>query len=446
MGRVQVPHSGRTNTTAPVGLVGEHVDSLATVLDLVRSQTARTRPEIGRLSGLGRTVVTQRVNELTECGLLEEGSLGPSSGGRAPRELRFRARAGVILAAELGATSIGVGVTDLAGTVLAEHSEATDIARGPDAVLERVEEIADDLLDRVRAEAGDAELAVWGAGVGLPGPVEFATGRPSAPPIMPGWDGYPVRDRLAHRYDTPVWVDNEVNTMALGELRAGSARGQRDLLYVKIGTGIGAGLVSGGTLHRGSQGCAGDIGHAAVADDTDVVCRCGNTGCLEAYAGGAALARDGLAAAREGRSQFLADVLASTGTVTAADLSRAAQSGDRVAVELLTRAGRLIGNLLATLVSFYNPALVIIGGGVANAGDLLLAAVRETVYRRSLPLATRELRITRSTLSDRAGLVGAAFMAIDELFTPERLARWVGGGSPAGSPGLVEVPLRAPLL
>ncbi|WP_024877950.1 hypothetical protein, partial [Saccharomonospora piscinae] len=193
MGRVQVPHSGRTNTTA---LVGEHVDSLATVLDLVRSQTARTRPEIGRLSGLGRTVVTQRVNELTECGLLEEGSLGPSSGGRAPRELRFRARAGVILAAELGATSIGVGVTDLAGTVLAEHSEATDIARGPDAVLERVEEIADDLLDRVRSEAGDAELAVWGAGVGLPGPVEFATGRPSAPPIMPGWDGYPVRDRL----------------------------------------------------------------------------------------------------------------------------------------------------------------------------------------------------------------------------------------------------------
>ncbi|EIE98615.1 ROK family protein [Saccharomonospora glauca] len=426
--------------------VGDHVDSLATVLDLVRSGTARTRPEIGRRSGLGRTVVTQRVNQLTACGLLEEGALGPSSGGRAPRELRFRAQAGVILAAELGATGISVGVTDLTGTVLAEHTEGHDIAAGPDPVLDRVEQIFDELLDQVRTELAAPDLAVWGVGIGLPGPVEFATGRPSAPPIMPGWDGYPVRERLARRYDTPVWVDNEVNTMALGELRAGSARGQRDILYVKIGTGIGAGLVSGGTLHRGSQGCAGDIGHAAASDEDDVVCRCGNTGCLEAYAGGAALARDGLAAAKQGRSPFLAEVLASTGTVTAADVSRAAQSGDRTSVELLTRAGRLIGSLLATLVSFYNPALVVIGGGVSRAGDLLLAAVRETVYRRSLPLATRELRITRSTLSNRAGLVGAAFMVIDELFTPERLARWVDRGSPAGDPSLVTVPLREPVL
>ncbi|MEU6644328.1 ROK family protein [Saccharomonospora sp. NPDC046836] len=433
-----------SQTARQAGPTPEHIDSLATVLDLVRSGVARTRPEISRRSGLGRTVVTQRVGQLAECGLLEEGELGPSSGGRAPRELRFRARAGMVLAAELGATSIGVGVTDLAGTVLAEREEPTDIALGPEPVLERVEALFHELLAEIRS--ADAELAVWGIGIGLPGPVEFATGRPSAPPIMPGWDGYPVRDRLATRFDAPVWVDNEVNAMALGELRAGSARGQQDILYVKIGTGIGAGLVSGGRLHRGSQGCAGDIGHAAVADEATVVCRCGNTGCLEAYAGGAALARDAVAAAEEGRSEFLAGVLTSAGTITAADVSRAAQSGDRTAVELVTRAGRLIGSLLATLVSFYNPALVIIGGGVAGAGDLLLAALRESIYRRSLPLATRELRITRSTLSDRAGLVGAAFTVIDELFTPERLAHWVDSGSPAGAAELVNVPLRAPLL
>ncbi|WP_208416161.1 ROK family protein [Saccharomonospora amisosensis] len=434
-----------SQTPPSQALTPEHIGSLAAVLDLVRTGTARTRPEIGRLSGLGRTVVTQRVNQLTELGLVEEGALGPSSGGRAPRELRFRARAGVVLAAELGATSIGVGVTDLAGYVLAEHEEPADIGVGPEQVLSRVEELFDELLARVRAEH-DERLAVWGVGIGLPGPVEFAAGRPSAPPIMPGWDGYPVRDRLAARFDAPVWVDNEVNTMALGELRAGSARGQRDILYVKIGTGIGAGLVSGGRLHRGSQGCAGDIGHAAVADEAEVVCRCGNTGCLEAYAGGAALARDGTEAAREGHSKILADVLTRAGTITAADVSHAAQRGDRAAVELLMRAGRLIGSLLATLVSFYNPALVIIGGGVAGAGDLLLAAVRESVYRRSLPLATRELRITRSTLSDRAGLVGAAFMVIDELFAAERLAHWVGSGSPAGAPGLVDIPLRTPVV
>ncbi|MFC4002422.1 ROK family protein [Prauserella oleivorans] len=439
MGGVQLPRT--TRSTA--GFTPEHVDSLVSVLDLVRSGTARTRPEIGRRSGLGRTVVTQRVNQLIDRGLLEEGELGPSSGGRAPRELRFRARAGVILAAELGATSIGAGVTDLAGTVLAEHEEAADIAQGPERILGRVEELFDELLTQVRASGGPR--SIWGVGIGLPGPVEFATGRPSAPPIMPGWDGYPVRDRFTTRYNAPVWVDNEVNAMALGELRAGSARGQRDILYIKIGTGIGSGLVSGGRLHRGSQGCAGDIGHAAVADDTEVVCRCGNTGCLEAYAGGAAIARDGEAAAREGRSEYLAGVLADAGRVTAADVARAAQSGDRTSVELLTRAGRLVGSLLATLVSFYNPALVIIGGGVAGAGDLLLAAVRESVYRRSLPLATRELRITRSTLSDRAGLVGAAFMVIDELFTAERLAHWVEAGAPAGRPSLVEVPLRTPL-
>jgi glucokinase-like ROK family protein len=390
--------------------------------------------------------VTQRVNQLTECGLLEEGPLGPSSGGRAPRELRFRAHAGVVLAAELGATSVAVGVSDLTGQVLTQLEEPTDIALGPDEVLGHLEELFDRLLSEVASSTSSETPSTWGIGIGLPGPVEFATGRPSAPPIMPGWDGYPVRDRLARRFNAPVWVDNEVNTMALGELRAGSAKGQRDILYVKIGTGIGAGLISGGQLHRGSQGCAGDIGHAAVTEDTSVVCRCGNTGCLEAFAGGAALAREGLAAATEGHSEFLAEVLAETGTVRAVDVSRAAQSGDHASVALLTQAGRLVGSLLATLVSFYNPALVIIGGGVAGSGDLLLAAVRESVYRRSLPLATRELRIARSTLSDEAGLVGAAFMVIDELFTPERLGRWVEIGSPAGFPELVDVPLRAPVL
>jgi glucokinase-like ROK family protein len=438
-------HPPQTAPT-PVAPTPDHVDSLATVLDLVRSGTARTRPEIGRMSGLGRTVVTQRVNQLIECGLLEEGSLGPSSGGRAPRELRFRAHAGVVLAAELGATSVAVGVSDLTGQVLTQLEEPTDIALGPDEVLGHLEELFDRLLSEVASSTSSETPSTWGIGIGLPGPVEFATGRPSAPPIMPGWDGYPVRDRLARRFNAPVWVDNEVNTMALGELRAGSAKGQRDILYVKIGTGIGAGLISGGQLHRGSQGCAGDIGHAAVTEDTSVVCRCGNTGCLEAFAGGAALAREGLAAATEGRSEFLAEVLAETGTVRAVDLSRAAQSGDHASVALLTQAGRLVGSLLATLVSFYNPALVIIGGGVAGSGDLLLAAVRESVYRRSLPLATRELRIARSTLSDEAGLVGAAFMVIDELFTPERLGCWIEIGSPVGFPELVDVPLRAPVL
>jgi glucokinase-like ROK family protein len=255
---------------------------------------------------------------------------------------------------------------------------------------------------------------------------------------MPGWDGYPVRARLARRFRVPVWVDNDVNLMALGELRFGLARGERDVLYIKIGTGIGAGLVSGGRLHRGAQGCAGDVGHVAVVDDAAIICRCGNVGCLEALAGGAALAREAAVAATSGRSALLADLLGTGRRLDARDVSTAAQHGDPFSVELITRSGQLVGRMLATLVNFYNPSLIIIGGGVANAGDLLLAAIRQVVYQRSLPLATRNLRMARSPLADRAGLVGASAMVADELFSRELLGRWIDRGSPAGRPELAE--------
>lgn len=421
-----------TQTTTPRQTVSaDQLDGLVTVLDLVRSGAATTRPELGHRSGLGRTVITQRVQYLLDAGVLAEGALGASSGGRAPRELRFRAESGVILAAELGATSISVGLTDLVGTVLDCREWPQNIADGPDVVLARVREMFDEIL-----AARESACSVWGVGIGLPGPVEFTTGRPIAPPIMPGWDDYPVRDEFATTYDAPVWVDNEVNTMALGEFRAGAGRTDSDILYIKLGTGIGAGLISGGHLHRGSQGCAGDIGHIVVADDSAVVCRCGKTGCLEALAGGAALARDGAATAREGTSLLLAEQLERAGSIHGTDVTRAAHHGDRSAVELLTRAGRYVGNVLAILVSFYNPSLVLIGGGVADAGDLLLATIRERIYRDSLPLATRELRIERSMLNDKAGVTGAAFMVIDELFSRARLAHWLATGSPAGMPEL----------
>jgi predicted NBD/HSP70 family sugar kinase len=161
-----------------------------------------------------------------------------------------------------------------------------------------------------------------------------------------------------------------------------------------------------------------------------VVCRCGNVGCLEALAGGAALARDGEKAVHEGRSAVLADALRANGNLTARDVAWAAARGDQAAVELLTRAGQLVGSMLASVVNFFNPSLIVIGGGVAQAGDQLLATIRETVYRRSLPLATRDLVVARSTLGDRAGVVGAAAMVLDELFAARSLARWVEAGHP----------------
>jgi glucokinase-like ROK family protein len=415
------------------GLAGsDQVDDLVHVLKLIRAGEASTRPELGRKSGLGRSVISQRVADLIDAGLVSDDQLGPSAGGRAPREVRFRAEAGLLLVAELGATSTSVGLADLSGQMIRHHEEPSDIADGPEVILSRIEELFDEFV----AALPDGRTAVWGVGVGVPGPVEFATGRPVSPPIMPGWDGYDIRGRLSERYGAPVWVDNDVNLMALGELRSGLGRTERDLIYIKVGTGIGAGLVSGGQLHRGAQGCAGDIGHVAV--DRSVVCRCGNTGCLEAAAGGAALARDATILAESGESQYLRDLLAEGRMLTARDVSDGAEHGDAACHALLTQAGTLIGQTLAQMVNFFNPSLIVIGGGVANSGDLFLAAIRQAIYHRSLPLATRDLRITRSPLSNFAGLSGAAAVVIDELFEPGRLAHWIADRSPHGYPELAD--------
>jgi len=240
-----------------------------------------------------------------------------------------------------------------------------------------------------------------------------------------------VRARFAER-GVPVWVDNDVNVMALGELTAGCGRGVDDFVFVKIGTGIGAGIVVDGRIHRGAKGSAGDVGHIHVQAGREVTCRCGMSGCLEAFAGGAALARDAEAAAREGRSDFLSALLEEKGFLDAADVAVASKHGDPVGIELITEAGRLIGQMLTGIVNFFNPSLIVIGGGVAGAGDLLLATIRQAIYRRSLPLATRDLTVRRSALHDRAGVIGAATMAANELFAREYLPLWLAAGSPAG--------------
>lgn len=398
-------------------LAGESIESVVHVLDAVRVSGATTRPEIARLTGLGRNVVTDRAAQLIAAGLLAEGPLGRSTGGRAPRELRFNAAAGVILVAELGATSIEVATADLAGSISNARSEGADVTLGPAHILGRVAELFDELVDSLPVDAH-----VWGVGIGLPGPVEFDTGRPVSPPIMTGWDGYDVRSFFATRYQAPVWVDNDVNVMALGELRGGLAAGQRDVVFVKVGTGIGAGLVSRGLLHRGAQGCAGDIGHMAVGEST-VQCRCGQLGCLEALAGGYALGRDGLDLARSGQSAVLAAELAAGHEVTAQSVVDAALRGDPAARRLVIESARLVGEAMARVVNFFNPSLILVGGGVASAGDLYLSQVRLAVLSRSLPLATRSLEILQSPLADRAGLRGAAFMVVDELLSPAGLSR-----------------------
>ncbi|MBD2761785.1 ROK family transcriptional regulator [Kocuria sp. cx-116] len=410
------------------GMDANLAHSAALTLDIIRRQGPQTRPELAAKTGLGRTALTQRLAVLQEAGLVMEGEYGESTGGRNPRLLRFNASAGLILGLELGATSFTVGATDLAGNVLALGSAVHEIAAGPEPVLSRAEKVLKDLLAETNLSEGD----VWGVGVGLPGPVEYATGRPSEPPIMPGWDNYPVRERLTAAFQAPVWVDNEVNVLALAELRSRRELRGQDFIYVKIGTGIGAGLVSTGRLHRGAQGSAGDIGHVAVAGAENVACRCGKYGCLEAIAGGGALGHQGLRAAQNGRSPILRQRFTETGTITAQDVIIAARDGDHFSVEALTHSGRTIGSVLSTLVNFFNPSIILMGGGVVSSGGQLLASIRETVYQCSLPLATRDLVLRPAHLNSagEGGIIGAAHLALDEIFGPDTFQRLLTHGPP----------------
>ena len=300
-------------------------------------------------------------------------------------------------------------MTDGELRVLSRESEPVDVRQGPEVVIGRVLEMVGKLW------ADGAGHGFAGAGAGLPGPVSYAEGVPVSPPLMPGWNHFPVRDAFAAELGCPVLVDNDVNIMALGEKHAGIARSVDDFLFVKIGTGIGCGIVVGGEVYRGVSGSAGDIGHIRV-DDSGPLCTCGNTGCLEAFFGGTALARDALAAARSDRSPELAALLERAGSLAAADVAAAAAAGDPVSVAMIRDGGRRVGQVLAGLVSFFNPGLVVIGGGVAGIGHALLAEIRGVVYRRSLPLATGNMPIVLSELGGEAGVVGAARLISDRVF------------------------------
>ena len=351
------------------------------------------------MTGLARSTIAQRVDALLSHRLLVPGGDSASTGGRRPTMLAFNGDAGVVLAGDLGATHSRVAVTDLAGRVLAQEVRDIAVAKGPETVLTWLEQT----FDRLLLEIGSAGDDVRGIGVGLPGPVEFATGRPVSPPIMPGWNLYPVGQRLSERFSAPALVDNDVNIMSLGEYWS-NWRAEDFLLFVKVGTGIGSGIVTHGHVHRGADGAAGDIGHIHVPDHDDVVCRCGNLGCLEAIAGGAALAAS--------LRQLGLD------TATGRDVVAQVLHGQHDAVRLIRQAGHAIGGVLATCVNMLNPAVVVIGGDMAAAGEPLLAGIREVVYRRSLPLATGSLRIVPSELGDESGITGAAVMVIETILAP----------------------------
>lgn len=382
----------------------------ARLLRLLRDGGPNSRAELGDQVDLSRSKLAVEIDRLLETGLVVADGLAASRGGRRSHNVRLTPQLR-FLGVDIGATSVDVAVTNPELEILGHLNQPMDVREGPVAVFDQVLAMVAKLRDSGVAEGFD------GAGIGVPGPVRFPEGVPVAPPIMPGWDGFPVREALSQELGCPVMVDNDVNLIAMGEMQAGVARSVRDFFCVKIGTGIGCGIVAGGEVHRGTTGSAGDIGHIQVEPDGRP-CPCGNRGCLEAYFGGAALARDAEAAGRDGLSDELAARLEAAGRLTAEDVAAAAAAGDGTSLDLIRDGGTRVGQVIAGLVSFFNPGLVVIGGGVTGLGHTLLASIRTQVYRQSLPLATGNLPIVLGELGPAAGVTGAARLISDHLFSP----------------------------
>jgi glucokinase-like ROK family protein len=301
---------------------------------------------------------------------------------------------------------VGVLAPDLG--LLAHHSEPADVRDGPAVVMSRVRLLVRELLQKCGLKPRD----VISIGIGVPGPVDFASGQLVNPPLMPEWDAYSIRDDLRADHHAPVFVDNDVNLMALGELWR-MQRSLQSFLVVKVGTGIGCGIVCHGEVYRGANGSAGDVGHICV-DPAGPRCHCGNLGCVEIMAAGPAMARAATEAAQSGQSRLLAGLLQQAGHLRLQDVAQASRAGDVAANAILQRAGALIGQMLASVVNFYNPSHVFIGGGIQRTGPLFLAAVRQSVYHRSLALSTRHLEIQYAPLGERGGLIGAGVLAMQE--------------------------------
>ncbi|MGC4863930.1 ROK family protein [Micromonospora sp. DT53] len=378
------------------------------LLRLLRDEGAVSRAELGDRLQMPRPRMLAELDRLVALGYVAEAGLAASRGGRRSTlvELNPKLR---LAAVDLGASSMDVEVVNGRLEPVAHYAEAADIRNGPKVTLQRVNE----LLHKARVDGAYERLDA--VGIGVPGPVSFRDGVPVSPPIMPGWDRFPVRELLSREHGCPAVVDNDVNIMAIGERHGGVAHSVDDFLFVKIGTGIGCGIYLTGEVYRGTDGCAGDIGHIQV-DSHGPMCSCGNVGCLEALFSGAALAKDAAAAARSGTSPALAERLALRGVVTALDVAEGAVEGDVTCIQLIRDGGRRVGGVLAGLVSFTNPSMIVIGGGLAQLGHILLAEIRSVVYRRSLPLATGNLPVVLSELGGRAGVTGAAVLASDVAF------------------------------
>lgn len=408
-------------------LVGD-VDSLSIVLDLVRNGDATDRPELQRVTGLGRGLISDRVNQLLVSEIIVDGEAGVSRGGRAARELRLNAGAGAILVGFANLTHFHVGITDLSGQLLATRSRPSDFSAGPRDAFSFAQSSWESML----AELEIGRDKIWAIGIGLPAHSNLETATLIDSPSLPtSWIGFPVRETLCSVFGAPMWLDTSDNVLALGEMRAGVAKGQRDFIYLNADLAIGCGVVSDSRVMRGAQGAAGNIGHITVGGEE--LCRCGRRGCLEAVAGGEALLRAAGAAGRSGQSPYFARLQEHGAPLQIHHLAEGVRSGDETSQRLVAMSGMTIGKALGATINILNPAVIVAGGALPQLGDLFLASMRQAIYGHALPFVTRDLGIVVVQQTEGSGLAGAAQMAIDQIFLPGCLAKWISVGRPTSA-------------
>lgn len=387
-------------------------------LDLIRfTPGGISRAELARKLGLTRSAVTAIISDLVQNDLVREAEDGPATAGRPPILLEMNPDRGYLVGVDIGATHIGFIITNFACQTLFEIEKPFDVTKPPEIALERVHQCLLSILREQNLNLSD----VLGIGVGVPGPVIIERGTVSAPPLMPGWDEYPIRNQLQELWQRPVSLNNDAELGALGEWTHGAGRGERNLAYIKVGTGIGAGLLLDGEIYHGETGLAGEIGHITILQNGPR-CRCGNYGCLEALAGGAAIARRAQEAVRSGRRTLMA-MYEPVEKISAADVAEAAQRGDLVAQEIMKEVGTYLGIAIASLLNLFNPGMVVMGGGISQTGDLLLQPIRQVVQQRSLRSTAQAARITSAVLGRRSTSIGAVVQALNVF-----LDQWTSGG------------------
>ena len=389
------------------------------VIDALRSRGAISRAEIARQTGLSRSTVSSLVADLQATGMVVERAVegvaaaGPQ-GGRPPVLVALDSSAGAVVGLDFGHDSLRVAVADLSYAILAETAVELEVDTNAHDALDAAARLVSELLD----EAAVGHGRVLAAGVGLPGPIDRASGLVHSQPILPSWVGLEPARELQERLGVPVHLDNDANVGALGESTFGAGRGTRVMAYLRLSAGIGAGLVIDGRPFRGARGVAGEIGHVLV-DPQGPICRCGNRGCLETFVAGPALCEL---------------LRRSHGPLTVKDLLRLAKEGDAGCQRVITDAGRVVGRAVADLCNYLNPDLVVVGGDLSAAGDLVIEPMREAVGRFAIPAAADDVQIVVGTLGDRAELLGALALAGHESEDPltipvPNMSHPTGGGA-----------------